>query len=78
MPTPRGPAIYFALAALWLIIAASRAATIIGKPARWVDVLLLIACGMLVGVNLMRARIASRRAETPSPEIPCGPPNVPK
>ena len=67
MPTPRGPAISFALAALWLILAGSRAATMIGSPARWVDVLLIFVCGMLVGVNLMRAKIARRHAETPSP-----------
>jgi hypothetical protein len=78
MRSQRGPAISFALAALWLILAGSRAATMIGSPARWVDVLLIFVCGMLVGVNLMQARIARRRAETPPPEILGGPPNVPQ
>ncbi len=67
MPREHRPVVFIALAALWLLIALSRAFTMIGNPARWVDVLLLLMCGLLVGVNLVRAKVAFRaRSVTPT------------
>lgn len=78
MPRERSFGSYLALSALWLLIALSKAFSIIGNPARWVDVLFLLATGMIAGLFLAKAKHAYRMANSVRPEIPGGPPTVPK
>jgi hypothetical protein len=50
----------------------------IGKPARWVDILLLVASGMIAGAFLVKAKQARRAHAVTPPEIPGGTPLTPK
>jgi hypothetical protein len=69
---------YLAVCILWLVIAASRATIMIGKPARWVDILMLVACGVIAGAFLAKAKQAWRARSVTPPEISGGAPIVPK
>ena len=78
MRRERSAWIYFALMVLWLVIGVSRAAMMIGYPTRWVDVITIIAAGILAGVYLARIKYALRSKSVPAPETSSGTPNVPK
>ena len=78
MPRQRSFGAYLALSVLWLIIAVSRAYTMIGQPTRWVDILMVMASTMIAGVFFARAIATKRASAVLPPDIPGEPPNVPK
>ena len=78
MPRERSFGALISGSILFLIVAVSRAAQMIGNPARWVDIFTLMASTLVAGVLFTRAMVARRAKLDLPPEIPGGPPNVPK